>query len=94
MKDWIGIIKLWFKLKRYEEVVVTIDEWEQGKNHGVFICNDGVINDIRVSTLSTQYVDEYLKAKEDNKVVKMELQYLNKTTTGHYFQPCLKRLIL
>jgi len=84
----------WFKLKRYKEAVVTIDKWEQGNTHGTFICNDGILNNIRVGTLSTKYVEEYLKAVKECKRVDLEIQYLNKTTTGHYFQPILKRLII
>jgi len=86
----------WLKLKRYNEAVVTIDSLEQTNTqlHGTFICSDEVLNDIRVGSLSTKYVDDYLKAKEKGKVVKAEIQYLNKTNTGHYFQPTLKRLLI
>ena len=86
----------WFKLKRYSEAVVVIDKLEQTDKqlHGTFICNDGNLNDIRVGSLSTKYVDEYLKAVSEGKEVKAEIQYLNKTTNGHYFQPCLKRLLI
>lgn len=84
----------WLKIKRYNEAVVTIDKWEQGSTHGTFICNDGILNDIRVGTLSTKYVEDYLRAKKEGKEVKAEIQYLNRTTSNHYFQPCLKRLLI
>jgi hypothetical protein len=84
----------WLKIKRYHEVVITIDSLETGKSHGTFICNDGVLNDIRVGSLSNDYVNQYLKAKGEGKVVKAEIQYLNKTSSNHYFQPCLKRLLI
>jgi len=106
-RDWEGLIaknldsnyvekrsNYWLKIKRYKEAVVTIDEWEQGKTHGTFICNDGNLNDIRVGALSVKYIEEYLKAIKEGKIIKAEIQYLNKTNTGHYFQPCLKRLLI
>jgi len=65
----------WFKLKRFEETELKILSWEKGKNHGTFICSDGKIDDIRVSALSTKYVEDYLKM--ENKEVKIEIQYLN-----------------
>jgi hypothetical protein len=78
----------WYKIKALKEEKVRIKSWEEGKDKGAFILENGS----KISGTSIGFVMEYMGLRGMGKEVFAEIEFSYLTDAGRYFQPRLRKI--